>query len=589
MKRTVKIYKPAFLVFILLGCCLFSSCGGEKTKPHILLITIDTLRRDHLGAYGYPRETSPFIDELARKGVRYKHVITPISATSGSHASILTSLHPVTHNVISNGNFLHNKVQTIAEVLQQRGYYTIGAIAVRILSKKYNFSQGFASFSDEWREDIDFNEPSQRTAQSVNKSLFKQIDEYLKHHRGKPLFMWVHYYDPHTPYREITGITFKTKPGKTASADSINRYDQEIRYTDNHIKKLYNYLEKTGIAKKLITCITADHGEQFGEHGYSNCHADFYSETTFVPLIFQGCGIPRNKVTGEYISTMDIAPTLLGMINLSFNSPGEGSDLLKAGDKPGSHKNRNFLIIGYPDYTRSIQLLKYPYTFILNYDSHFKNLFISGANKIPGDHFKIIHKRQIKRSGGKIKFSLPPLLDLGGKYAVIRASMKKNSGMSIQIRALPGAVTAGLRVEPGIKQFNIICPAAPLSCISVDLELNDGTEIDNLGYLFVRQQELNKHFKFKRKTENAIFNRLKTPRKEKKENELFDLSLDIKMINNLTGAKKFKAVILEYKKIVNERINYYYKKKKKILKGSRQKKDLTGKEKKMLRSLGYIQ
>jgi arylsulfatase A-like enzyme len=119
--------RRSFLIFLLswLVLLLFTSCSKQKAKPNILLVTIDTLRRDHPGIYGYPRETSPFIDHLAKNGVMFRHVITPIAITAASHASILTSLHPLTHLCIKNGSPLPQKVQTIAEVLRKNGYYTI--------------------------------------------------------------------------------------------------------------------------------------------------------------------------------------------------------------------------------------------------------------------------------------------------------------------------------------------------------------------------------------------------------------------------------------------------------------------------------
>ena len=146
-------YKAVLITIILAVIMIFSFCGkGNDVKPNILLITIDTLRRDHLGVYGYPRETSPFMDQLAREGMMFKHTITPIPSTAPSHASILTSLHPLTHGASGNASPLTDKAQTIAEVLKQNGYYTIGTVAVVFLSTKYNFSQGFDSFSDEWEE-----------------------------------------------------------------------------------------------------------------------------------------------------------------------------------------------------------------------------------------------------------------------------------------------------------------------------------------------------------------------------------------------------------------------------------------------------
>jgi glucan phosphoethanolaminetransferase (alkaline phosphatase superfamily) len=116
--------KYFFLAFCLL-VLLMPGCTKKQTRPNILLITIDTLRRDHLGFYGYPLDTSPFIDSLAKEGVVYKNVVTPLPLTDGSHATILTSLHPLAHQVIRNATSLKDKVETIAEVLKKNGYYTL--------------------------------------------------------------------------------------------------------------------------------------------------------------------------------------------------------------------------------------------------------------------------------------------------------------------------------------------------------------------------------------------------------------------------------------------------------------------------------
>ena len=585
-------YKPILKIIILLAVSVLFSCGkGEhkkKSRPNILLITIDTLRRDHVGVYGYLRETSPFIDELARKGLKLKHVITPIPATSGSHASILTSLHPITHNVISNGAFLSNKVQTMAEVLRQNGYYTVGTVAVKILSAKYNFSQGFESFSDKWSEEVNFIKSSQRTAQSVNESLFKQIDEYLLNHKKKPLFIWVHYFDPHTPYRAIPEINFKIGNRENEHWKAIRRYDKEIRYTDEHIKSLFNYLEETGISRKLVTCITADHGEQFGEHGYAKCHADFYSETTLVPLIFYGFGIPGNKVIDKFVSTMDIAVTLLGRAGLSFDYPTEGIDLLNTGNKPGPHRDRKFLIIGYPYYTKSIQLLRYPFDYILNFDYFYRHWIITDKNHIPAKRLKPIHKRHIKRKGNTMIISLPPILKKGLNYAVFHADIKENRGFSVKVKTLPNMSTKEVHIDHKIKHLNIIYPATIPDHISVNLELKKGTVIEKLGYTFIREKEFLQHPGFKQKMKNGVFDRLKTLRKDKEEDEFFDLTCDPGMENNLIKKNKFTAKIREYKKLIYAAFNYYYQKKKLLLKKFKQKRSLTGKEKKQLESLGYL-
>lgn len=586
--------KNRFLILLLLLVSIFSSCSKEKVKPNILLITIDTLRRDHLGAYGYPRETSPFIDQLAREGLMFKHVITPIPLTAGNHSSILTSLHPLTHNVIMNGSKLNDEVQTIAEVLKKNGYYSIGAIAVGLLTGKKNFSQGFDSFSDKWEKDpgLDTKFPlAERTAQSVNKSLFKQIDEYYHGHKEKPLFIWAHYFDPHGPYYDKDYITFEDKMYKLKYKKQVRRgikkYDKEIRYTDEHIEKLYKYLEERGITQQLITCVTADHGEQFGEHGYTFGHADFYSENTFVPLIFHGHEIPKNKIVETFVSSMDIGTTLLGRAGLDFEYPIDGIDLLKKSGKPGLFKNRNFLIIGNPLYARSLQLIGEQFSFIMNFDYHYKYWIVSGQNDIPGNRFKPINIKQIKTKGNKKLIALPYTLNQGRNYAVLRADIKKNKGLTVKIKVKPFIYTGKVEVEK-IGQLNVIYPVTVLDQVVVHLNLKEGTIIDNLRYAFISKDEFPRNSLFEKKIKNNVYNGLLTLRKKTTDDEFYRLSDDFRMEKNLVYFKKFKPTIQKFKKMIYTAFNYYYQKKNRILKGIKEEKELTPEDKRMLKSLGYL-
>ncbi|MCP5054735.1 MAG: sulfatase, partial [bacterium] len=231
---------------------LFPHCTKKPpAKPHILLITVDTLRRDHLGFYGWARNTSPFIDQLAKNGTVFKNTITPLPLTDGSHASILTSLHPLVHGVRNNATRLMDNVETIAEALKKNGYHTIGAVSVYHLGSGYNYSQGFDSFSDQWDKNKKHNLEWQRIAKYTNQSLFQQIDDYKKNHNNKPLFIWVHYYDPHVPYINWEHIQFK--PQTRMKYKGTERYDKDIRYTDDAIKTLHNYLEQKELTKKLVT------------------------------------------------------------------------------------------------------------------------------------------------------------------------------------------------------------------------------------------------------------------------------------------------------------------------------------------------
>jgi hypothetical protein len=589
-------YKVVLSLVILIVIPLLSSCGKSKVKPNILLITIDTLRRDHLGVYGYPRETSPFMDRLAREGMMFKHAITPIPSTAPSHASILTSLHPLTHGAMGNASPLTDKAQTIAEVLKQNGYYTIGTVAVVFLSTQYNFSQGFDSFSDKWKEKPKLDTSFDRVAESVNESLFQQVNEYLlkQKDKNKPLFIWVHYYDPHWPYREIPSIEFKTNlPGQRLPVIT-KRYDKEIRFTDEHIEKLFDFLKEKGIAKRMVTCITADHGEEFGEHGTSGGHADFYTEDIFVPLIFHGYRIPKNKVVETYVSTMDIPVTLLGLANLTFDTYTEGIDLLQTetDKKPGTRADRKMLIIGNARYTRSLQMLGYPWSYILNLDHHYRHFFISYRDNFPtaGSHFKTIKKGWIKTKKNTMTIPLPYVMEKGLNYTVFQADIKENKGFRLQIKMLPYAISQKIPIPAKVKTLTVICPTAVQDRILFLVEPQTGTIIDtdHLRYAFFSKPGLPVDLDSLQEVKNGIFNDFPTLRKKKDKDEFFDLSTDVGMKTDLVELKKFMPHILEYHKMSYAAYEYYYRKGKKLLKGTMTKEDLTEEEKKILKTLGYL-
>lgn len=583
-----------FLVLlVILVILLFVSCGRDKVKPNILLITIDTLRRDHLGVYGYPRETSPFIDQLAGNGVMFRNVITPIPLTAPSHASILTSLHPLTHHVTANGVKLNYRVQTIAEVLKDNGYYTIGAVAMGSLTTNRNFSQGFDSFSDQWeREEHISRTLVERTAPAVNKSLFKQIEQYDSKHRNKPLFIWAHYYDPHRPYYSHKHINLKT-PIEKGKPKIINQYDKEIRFTDEHIKKLYNYLEKKGMTQRLVTCITADHGEQLGEHGYTGGHMDFYSETTYVPLVLHGYGIPQNKAIDTYVSTMDISVTLLGMVGLDFDYATEGNDLKRLLKKPGTHLKRKFLIMGTPKWARSLQLVEYPFAYIINFDYHYKYWYVSYqyTPRFNENRFKPLYKEHMEIKYKSIVISLPYVLNRGRSYVVFRADILQNEGLSFKIKVKPFLYTKKVTV-PGppvkIEHLEIVYPVTILDQISIPFVLKGNTRINNSRYAFITKNESPKKTKFTGKIENRIYQALMTQRKEKQENEFFDLSTDIKMEKNQITVKKFKPKIMNYKKLIYTVFKYYCKKNYRLLKGTDENIELTAEDQRILKTLGYL-
>jgi arylsulfatase A-like enzyme len=579
------------ILFILL--IALPGCSGKARKPHILLITIDTLRRDHLGFYGYQRDTSPYIDSLAKEGLVFKNTITPLPLTDGSHASILTGLHPLVHGVINNATPLPDEVETIAETFKNNGYYTIGTTSVYHLNSKYNFDQGFDSFSDSWDKTTTNNLDWLRVAESVNKSLFKQIEKYKKKHNDKPLFIWVHYYDPHTPYINWKDINLR---GKKINNTDIDAYDKEIRYTNNAIKELHNFLEKKDLKKDLITCITADHGEQLGEHGVFGEHSDFYTENTFVPFVLHGNTIPKGIEEENYYSTMDIAPTLLGLAGLSFNRPIEGLNLLDSNNqpKPTSKSKRDFLLIANPRFVRSLQWIKQPYSYILNRDHVYKFWYVTDTLGFPEDRFQPVKQQQLEMEYLKksdkyaIYFHYPYTIKRGLQYGVLRFDIIKDAGISFGFDLSSEVPVRFSFQDKKVRTVTAYFPITELDQLIGVIYKKKETEIDHIRYAIVPAEKIAAYLHPGIEHKNPIF-KLLMHRKNLPGDELYNLSEDFPMLNNMLLQKgNVPPQVIEGQKAMYRYLKRYLKESKQLSKSPKGKKKLTDKEKEMLKSLGYL-
>jgi hypothetical protein len=537
---------------------------------------------------------------LASEGVLFKHAVTPIPLTDPSHASILTSLHPLTHQLMQNATALNPGVETISEVLKENGYHTIGTVAVKHLSGKYNFSQGFDSFSDQWDPEIkdckgaarQFNGKFQRVAKSVNLSLAGQIENYLEKHKNKPLFIWVHYYDPHLPYIDREEIVLNVKNKQWI------QYDKEVRYTDNYINKLYRFLEEKGLTEKLVTCITADHGEQLGEHGFGSVHWDFYSETTFVPLIFHGYKIPKNKTARELVSTLDIGVTLLNLVNLHYKKSVDGIPLLKTDGKPAKIPGREQLIVGNPLRVRSLQLISFPYSFILNFDFFYKSWFFSGKILLPEDRFKgipdkwLIVKHFDEKGDYEIRITYPYTytFEKGLNFAALRFEVEKNNGVYAGCKLNNSKWSKPFNIDDKTKTATLFFPVTAADRLTAYIGFKEGAKVANLRYTFLPNKEFLHYSQSCKKIKNEkMFEELKTLRKYNSSDELYNLDSNIQMTKNLLKRKKQPTkVVVEGKRKIYQFLDYYLRKTKKIIGKGKPERDLTGKEKEMLKSLGYL-
>jgi arylsulfatase A-like enzyme/Flp pilus assembly protein TadD len=301
----------------LLLCTLTDACAKSDRAPHarvrnIVLITIDTLRADHVGAYGAAGAHTPTLDALAADGVRFERAYTAAPITLPSHATMLTGRYPPGHGARDNGMHVSSAVPTVATLLKARGYRTGAFVAAFPLDHQFGLDRGFDVYSDRMPR-VDGRLSNERPASQV-------IDEAIAWLHaggagGTPFFLWVHLFEPHAPY----GDPASRRP-------ALQRYDEEIATADREAGRLIAAL---GAARSDTMVVAAgDHGEAFGEHG-EYAHSIFVYDTTLrVPLIMQVPGVPR-RVVSEPVSLVDLAPTMITRVGGQLPDA-DGIDLASA-------------------------------------------------------------------------------------------------------------------------------------------------------------------------------------------------------------------------------------------------------------------
>jgi choline-sulfatase len=311
------------LVFVLSAACRSAPKPESASQPkHVLVITIDTLRADHLGSYGYNFARTPRLDQLAREGVRVEHAVSVAPITLPSHTSIFTGLYPPAHGVRDNGAYrVPEKLLTLAEILQEKGYSTQAIVSAQVLHRRYNLDQGFDGYDDKlWNEDqpgmfMIRERPARRTVDTAI--------EWLRTWSGpseeqrKPFFLWVHLFDPHQPH----------DAGGADKALSVTPYDAEIAAADRQVGRLLDALAAEGVLDDTLVVFTSDHGESLGEHG-EQTHAVFIYESTIrVPMIFRHPStLPADTVYRGDARGVDVFPTVLSMLGHPIPS-NQGFDL----------------------------------------------------------------------------------------------------------------------------------------------------------------------------------------------------------------------------------------------------------------------
>jgi arylsulfatase A-like enzyme len=330
-------------------------------RPNVLLISIDTLRPDHLGCYGYQRATSPHIDELAAEGVLFQNHISSTSWTLPGHAALFTSLVDSVHGCTDTDQKLADNLVTLAEKFARAGYETVGFFSGPFLHPAFGLGQGFAHYEDcttyagtldqtpvaQWAANDDVLAESHRDVTSPR--VYAAFKKWLAEHRAATFFMFVHLWDPHydfippPPYDTlfdpdyagpVTGTYFIFDPAINAQMPArdlehlIALYDGEIAWTDSYVGRILADLRQAGLLDRTIVALTSDHGTEFFEHGDKGHRQTLYDEVIRIPLILRyparlGAGVSIRAQT----RSIDVGPTLLELAGVPSAVPVMGHSL----------------------------------------------------------------------------------------------------------------------------------------------------------------------------------------------------------------------------------------------------------------------
>jgi len=299
------LLKTGWVVLLLYG--VLGPAAGAEPNP-LLLITIDTMRADRIGCYGYPKARTPVIDGLAREGVVFERAFSTVPLTLPAHASILTGTYPIYHGVRDNSGFvLPDEMLSLAEVLKAAGYETAAFIGAFVLDSKFGLSQGFDYYYDEFDLSA-FENVSPGYIQRTGDEVVREAIAWLQERKGQPFFAWVHLYDPHDPY---------TPPEPFASRHPGRPYDGEVEFTDSNLGTLFSWMREHEVFDRTLIVLVGDHGESLGEHREEKHGFFVYNAALHVPLIVR---LPSQRQSGERVednvSIVDIFPTVIQLLKL---------------------------------------------------------------------------------------------------------------------------------------------------------------------------------------------------------------------------------------------------------------------------------
>jgi arylsulfatase A-like enzyme/Flp pilus assembly protein TadD len=298
-------------------------CPGllAESKPalNVVIITIDTLRADHLGCYGYKQIRTPNIDALASESARFERAYTPVPVTLPAHTVIFTGTYPVFSGMHDfSGNKLNPKQPTLASVLKRQGYTTGAVIGSAVLDARFGLNQGFDFYYDHF----DFSRLEESNLEEMERPGNVVADvalDWLGKNRQNRFFLWMHLYDPHYPYRPPLPYSEQYK-------DRL--YDGEIAFADAQVGRLISFLKANNIYRNTMIVLSGDHGESLGEHGEKTHGFFIYNATLHVPVIIHLPGSTSTRTVSELVSLADLMPTVLQVLKVELPAEVQGHTLL---------------------------------------------------------------------------------------------------------------------------------------------------------------------------------------------------------------------------------------------------------------------
>ena len=309
------------LVFLLTVSivAVLSAFATPNPPPNLVVITVDTLRADHVGCYGYQQVKTPNIDALAAEGSRFTHAFTPVPVTLPSHSSIFTGTYPMLSGMHDfSANKLNPQQPTLASVLKEHGYTTGAVIGSAVLDSRFGLNHGFDFYYDHF----DFSRLQESNLEEMERPgnvVADQTLEWLGQNYQKKFFLWMHLYDPHYPYHP---------PAPYDTEYATHPYDGEIAFADSQVGRLLRFLKDKGVYQNTIIVLSGDHGESLGEHGEKTHGFFIYNATLHVPLIIRAPELKTVKLVEASTSLTDIMPTVLNLLKIDVPSQVQGQNLL---------------------------------------------------------------------------------------------------------------------------------------------------------------------------------------------------------------------------------------------------------------------